>query len=54
LQNLANTLDECRRQLKSARQEIEMLGDRNSLLQQELLALAQKERRPATWRTTMP
>ena len=43
LQNLANTLDECRRQLKSARQEIEMLGDRNSLLQQELLALAQKE-----------
>lgn len=43
LQDLANTLDECRRQLKSARQEIEMLGDRNSLLQQELLALAQKE-----------
>lgn len=43
LQDLANTLDECRRQLKSARYEIEMLGDRNSLLQQELLALAQKE-----------
>lgn len=43
LQDVASTLDECRRQLQSARQEIEMLGNRNSLLQQELLALAQKE-----------
>jgi diguanylate cyclase (GGDEF)-like protein len=55
LQELTSTLDKCRRQLKSARLKIEMLVDQNGRLQQDVLALAQKEAqaRHAAYRDTL-